>query len=266
MSKNENSPTFGTLQFLGTGASAGVPIIGCSCATCTSKNEKNQRFRTSAIINVNGSSILIDAGPDLRMQALNYGIKRVDALLISHSHYDHIGGLEELRIFNFYQKAPISCVVSDETLSDLKQLFYYLFSNRVESKNSKFDFIELKNPSGEFTICNIPIRYYTYYQKSMKVLGYRFGDLAYITDIKDYDEGIFEFLSGVSTLVISALKFTPSALHLSIDEAVDFVEKVSPKRSYFIHISHDIEYEHASCLLPQGIELAYDGLKIPLYY
>ena len=127
MSKNETNPLFGTLQFLGTGASTGVPIIGCSCAICTSKNEKNQRLRTSAIVNVNGSSILIDAGPDLRMQALKYDIKKVDALLISHSHYDHIGGLEELKIYNFYQKTPIPCIVSDESLSDLKQLFYYLF-------------------------------------------------------------------------------------------------------------------------------------------
>src|SRR5262249_2093129 len=116
------------------------------------------------------------------------------------------------------------------------------------------------------SVFDIPVGYYTYYQKSMKVMGYRFGDLAYLTDIKDYDDGIFKFLEGVQTLVVSALRFTPTHLHFTIDEAVDFAEKVSAKKSYFIHISHEIDHEHVSCLLPSGIELAYDGLQVPLQY
>lgn len=258
----------GKLLFLGTGASTGIPVIGCSCKTCTSENPKDKRLRTSALIRCSGKSILIDSGPDIRRQALAHHITTLDGLILTHTHFDHIGGLEELRTYNFIQKAPISCLLSQESLNDLKQLFFYIFSEKMHGKNftSEFDFQLLSQPSGEVELNGLPVRYFTYSQGEMKVLGLRFGDLAYFTDIKQYTNEIFEFLKGVSTLVISALRFTPSHLHLTIDEAIDFVKQTGVNKSYFIHLSHEIEHEYVESLLPTHVHLAYDGLEIPFHF
>lgn len=255
----------GTLLLLGTGSSAGTPIIGCSCAVCTSQDPKNKRLRASALLQANGKSVLIDAGPDLRQQALRYPIKRVDGLILTHSHYDHVGGLEELRAFNFMQGGAIPCLLSHETFKAVKKLFYYLFEPRYGQQNytSQFDFQPLRGDRGALEFCTLSLRYFSYLHSGMRVLGIRFGDLAYITDIKEYPETIFEDLAGVSTLVLSALRFTKSDIQFSIDEAVDFAIKSGAKRTYLIHMAHDIEYHHIQTLLPESIKPAYDGLTLP---
>ncbi len=256
-----------SLLFLGTGASTGIPVIGCSCTVCSSASDKDKRLRTSSLIRYEGKNYLIDVCPDIRQQALKFGLSRLDGLIVTHTHYDHIGGLEELRIFNFIQKMPIPCLVTQESLNDIKHLFYYLFAEKVEGQNytSQYDFQILSNGKGAATIADLPLQYCSYYQGEMKVLGLRFGDLAYITDIKTYSDDIFSFLEGVNTLVVSALRFTPSHLHFTIDQAIDFCQRVKAKKSYFIHLSHEVEHSHVQSLLPEGIHLAYDGLEIPFH-
>lgn len=255
----------GTLLFLGTGSSAGVPVIGCHCPVCSSKDPKNRRQRASVLLKCQEKTLLIDAGPDFRQQALTYDIQRIDGVLLTHTHYDHVGGLEELRIYNFRQEEAIPCLLSSSSLLEIKKLFYFLFEEDGEMKNhkSKFNFTELKEEKGDVLFCGFPFRYFSYLQGGMKVLGYRLGDLAYVTDIKNYSETIFEELKGVSSLVLSALRFTNSQIQFSIDEAIDFAEKVGAKKTYLMHMSHDIEYHHLLTLLPPSITLAYDGLEVP---
>jgi phosphoribosyl 1,2-cyclic phosphate phosphodiesterase len=255
------------LVFLGTGASSGIPVIGCRCPVCLSKDPKNKRLRASALFRWQEKTFLIDAGPDFRQQALLYDIQRIDGVLLTHTHYDHVGGLEELRIYNFRQKNAIPCLLSKASYSEVRKLFYYLFEEDGEVKNytSKFDFIQLEKEAGGTVFCDLPIRYFSYVQGGMKVLGYRLGDLAYVTDIKEHSEDIFEQLQGVSCLVVSALRFTDSRIQFSIDEAIDFAEKVGAKKTYLMHMSHEIEHHHLLNLLPPSITLAYDGLEIPFY-
>jgi phosphoribosyl 1,2-cyclic phosphate phosphodiesterase len=254
----------GLLQLLGTGASSGIPVIACKCSVCTSQNPKNRRLRTSALVQYRNKSFLIDVGPDIRLQALQYGIDHVDGLLVSHTHYDHIGGLEELRIFNFLQQRPIDCLISPEGYSDLQKLFFYIFNPRKEDMtySSSFNFHVAKSHEGQETICELPIRYFRFMQGAFPVLGFRFGDMAYLTDIKSYSKEIFEFLKGTKTLVISALRFTPSIFHFSIDEACDFARIAGAEKTYIVHIAHEIEHEAVQSLLPKDVFLGHDGQEL----
>lgn len=253
-----------TLRFLGTGSSTGTPIIGCKCAVCTSIDPKNRRLRASVLVEASGKNILIDAGPDLRQQALIYDIKRVDGLILTHAHFDHVGGLEELRAYNFMQKAAIPCLLSNDCFESIKKLFYYLFempSGRL-NYTSQFAFQPLSAERGTLEFCGISVRYFSYMHSGMKVLGVRLGDIAYVTDIKEYPETIFDDLQGLSTLVVSALRFTRSEIQFSIDEAVDFAEKCGAKQTYLMHMAHDVEYGHIKTLLPPSIKPAFDGLTL----
>lgn len=256
--------TKGTVTLLGTGASAGIPVMGCSCAVCLSHDSKNKRFRSSALVQFEGKSILIDAGPDLHQQAHKFGMKPIDGLLITHTHYDHVGGLEELRVFSYQRKAPIPCLLSETSLMHLKKLFYYLFEEHKQDKTqpSKFDFCQLESNSGMQLFCGLPIGYFTYSQPSMEVIGYRFGDLAYVTDIKEYPETIFDDLKNCKTLILSALRYTHSALQFTVHEAIEFAQKVGAEKTYLVHLSHDVEHYHLEKFLPPSIVPGYDGLEI----
>jgi phosphoribosyl 1,2-cyclic phosphate phosphodiesterase len=252
-------------QILGTGASLGVPVIGCGCATCKSPLKENKRSRTAALLTYKNKKILIDAGTDFREQALQYQINQIDGLIITHSHNDHIAGLDDLRAFFLTRTIPIPCLMSKETHQDLKHRYPYIFDNKkTESMIPQFSVKELQNERGELVFEGIKLKYFTYVQQGMSVLGLRFGDFAFVTDIKKYDETIFEDLQGVKTLVISALRFTSSTMHFTVDEAIAFSKKVKAQNTYLTHMAHEIEYETASQKLPEGVFLAYDGLTISL--
>lgn len=253
-----------TITLLGTGASSGVPIIGCSCPVCTSTNSKNRRLRTAALIKHNGENYLIDAGPDIRQQALHYGITRLDGVLVTHTHYDHVAGLEDLRVYNYIQKGKLPCVISEGSLHEIKKLFHYHFKEPSLERNysTQFEFHILPHKEGRTHLKNLHFHYFTYSQGPTSVVGYRFNDLAYLTDIKNYPEDIFEKLEGVKTLILSALRFTESPLHFTVDEACDFAERAGATHTYFTHVSHDLEYESVETLLRKGVHLGYDGLTI----
>lgn len=254
-----------TCLFLGCGSSTGVPVLGCSCRVCKSADPKNRRLRSSLFITLPNATLLIDAGPDFREQALRHNlIHPPSALLITHPHYDHIAGLEELRIYNFISGKPVLCYLSEESMQALEKIYYYHFIPTTESKNhtANFDFSILEQKEGSFSIQGHQIGYTTYFQGTMSVLGYRFGSLAYITDIKQFDESIFKFLQGVDTLIISAIRHGASRMQLSIDEAIDFSKKVKPSKTILMHMSHELEYEGLLSLLPKDVEPAYDGMQI----
>lgn len=252
------------LLFLGTGSSAGVPKIGCDCSVCTSKSPYNKRFRPSVLLQVGQKNILVDAGPDFRDQALRHNIKHLSAVILTHTHYDHIGGLDDLRIFYFIEKKPIHCLLSSCSYEEIKLRFYYQFLDNTEdnSKSVKFEYLVLPQDRGEIDFHGLHIQYLTYQQGEMPVLGLRMGNLAYITDIRTYPETIFEDLKGIDTLIVSALRQTPSPIHFNLEESLAFAEKTGCKKVYFNHIDHELDHEKTNRSLPSWAKLSYDGQVI----
>lgn len=251
---------FGTFQFLGTGASAGVPVIGCSCEVCRSPSPKNKRFRPSGILQIGGRTIAIDMGPDFRSQALAFGIHTLDGLILTHTHYDHIAGIDEVRIFNVREKKSIPCLLSRDSFIELQKRYYYFFNK--EGLSAKLDFFPFDEERGEVDFLGLKVGFCNFYQASMKVSGYRVGDFAYITDIQKYDESIFDELKGVEQLVLSALRPDASPFHLSFEEAIAFSKRVKPKQTYITHVGHFLDHDAMNALLPPGVRVAYDGLKL----
>jgi phosphoribosyl 1,2-cyclic phosphate phosphodiesterase len=182
----------GHILFLGTGASAGVPVIGCHCAVCTSELAQNKRLRTSALLTVNNRTILIDCGPDFRTQALTHKVDNIDGLILTHSHNDHTAGIDDLKIYCIRGKKSLPTLVSAETECEIVRRYYYLFNPKDLYKgfSAHLELHTLPLPQGSTEFLDIPIKYFSYEQLGMAVNGFRFGDLAYITDIRDYDEGI----------------------------------------------------------------------------
>lgn len=248
------------ITILGSGASTGVPMIGCHCAVCSSSDPRNQRLRPSALISLEGKNILIDAGPDFRMQALKYKIDHIDAVLLTHAHFDHVAGLDELRALTRISKKPMPLFCSESTLELLRKRYDYLFDAFSDSEfrvQLKCHILE----NGQVFAAETPISYVTYEQEDMQVNGFRMGDLAYICDIKRYSEEMISSLIGVNTLIIGALKKTPSLMHFSFEQAMHFGEKIRVKQMYLTHLSHEVAIEMEK-ELPEGVRFAYDGLVL----
>jgi phosphoribosyl 1,2-cyclic phosphate phosphodiesterase len=250
-----------TLTFLGTGTSNGVPMIGCDCEVCTSSDPKDFRNRTSAYLVWGNQHLLIDTATELRLQALNLGIRQVDAVLFTHAHADHTGGFDELRRFNELAQAHLPVYAGPDTADVLRERFAYAFEDVFPFYGGKPDLIlhEVRGPfeiAGK-TIVPIPVTH-----GRTNVLGYRFGPLAYVTDAKIVPESSIELLEGVDTLVINALRERPHPTHLSIADALEIIQRVAPCRAYLVHLSHEISHAAASALLPPNVEVAYDGLTI----
>lgn len=242
----------------------GVPVIGCPCEVCNSDSPYNKRLRTSALLKIEDKKFLIDAGPDLRQQALKFKINKIDGVIFTHAHQDHTGGIDELRVYYMLYKQSVPCLMSKETYEDIRARFGYMFEVQpLEIKllpRLAIEFLEDNKGITEFQ--GIPVQYMSYEQIGMKVTGYRFGKFAYVTDIRKYDEKIFEDLKGVEILVLSALRYTPSHMHFTVDEAVEFAQKVGAKETWLTHLAHELDYEKTNSYLPPNIRLAYDGLDI----
>lgn len=254
----------GRFLFLGTGGSMGVPIVGCHCAVCKSKNPCDSRMRSSALISYGNRDVLIDSGPDFRSQALRFGIDNIDGVIFTHAHYDHTAAVDELRIFSLRSGQPLPCLLSNDTLRDLRVRFYYIFeapgADLKLTTNLSPQILDGKR--GNVAFLGQQIKYATYSQGGMQVNGFRFGNLAYIIDIKEYSDDIFAMLEGVDTLILSALRMKPSHLHFTVDEAIAFAEKVKPQKTWLTHIAHELEHDEINKILPSNIFLSYDGLEV----
>lgn len=256
----------GTFLFLGTSASAGVPMIGCKCSVCTSPLPENKRLRPSGLITIGQKRFLIDAGPDFHTAALKYDIDHIDGMLLTHTHFDHCAGIDELRIFYVRHKKAVPCLLSEESLEELRRRYDYIFRTPANggSLTAQLTFQVLKGNEGKVEFEGIPITYFSYSQGGTKVTGFRIGDFAYVTDIRDYDDSIFASLEGVQTLIISALKDEPSPLHLSFQEAVDFANRVKAKETWITHVGHFLDHKQMNALLPPHVRIALDGQKLDI--
>lgn len=251
--------------FMGTGGSMGVPVLGCSCSVCLSKAFEDKRLRSSGLIRVGKKTLLIDCGPDFRVQALTYGIRDIDMVCLTHHHYDHTAGLDELRPLYMHHGKPVMCFTSKQTVDDIALRFPYMFAPPLHRDIlvPQLQFSILEGGFGKFSHEGLDFSYCTYEQPGAKVLGFRLGNFAYITDIKTYPESIFSFLDGVEVLVLSALRYTCSPMHLTVDEAVDFSRKAGSKSTYLTHIAHELDHHKLSSYLPATVQPAYDGLALP---
>lgn len=237
-------------------------MIGCHCPTCSSLSPYNKRLRPAALVEVRGKRVLLDAGPDVREQLLRQKIDHIDGLLLTHSHYDHIGGLDELRVFFFKSEKELPCLLSKTTHQEIKERYPYLFgAGRSKNYTARFDFMTVE-PGELAHFLGLDLGTLLFYQGGMEVTGYRLGKLAYVCDIHEYAPSLFDQLQGVDTLILSALRETASHVHLSLGEAIEFAQKVDAKKTYFTHIAHELEHEKASKDLPEGMHLGFDGLQI----
>jgi phosphoribosyl 1,2-cyclic phosphate phosphodiesterase len=273
----------GTVTFLGTGTSMGVPTLGCNCTVCTSQDPHDRRLRPSLLVRwpspENGQAdghlsghyqpneriVLIDTGPDFRQQALYAGIKHVDAVLYTHSHADHIFGMDDLRPLSFVtyrQSGPIPLYATAETRTVLEHVYSYTFS--PDAKYPTRARVAIKDIASETPIqvhevvfTPIPV-----FHGELPITGYRFGNVAYMTDVSTIPEESFALLEGLDVLVLSALRHTPHPSHATLDQAVRWANRIGARQTWFTHISHDLGAAETNANLPEGMALAHDGLTL----
>lgn len=254
----------GSLLILGSGTSTGVPMIGCSCPVCRSTDPRNQRSRCSALIRCGENHILIDTSTDLRFQALREGLRRIDAVLYTHTHADHVHGIDDLRAFNLKDRQSIPLYGSPECVQTLRRNFSYIF---MPGEGSGYrPRLRLEAITGPFVIGEVPIIPLPIEHGVDQVLGYRIGSLAYLTDCNRVPAATVAALAGIETLVIDALRFSPHETHFTIPEAIAFVRELGIKKTILTHLSHDVDSRQHGDSLPTGIQFAYDGQLIPLTF
>lgn len=256
----------GEMILLGTGTSVGVPVIGCACDVCRSTNPHNRRTRCSAILGLPQGNLLIDTSPDLRFQLLRESIGVVHAVVYTHEHVDHLYGLDELRLFPFAIGAPVPLYCEAQVEDRIRIAFDYAFMDRPETHPGSVPRLELRridtNPFDVLGATLQPIRmqHGPYFQ----VLGFRIGNVAYCTDTNFIPEESMRLLEGLDVLVLDTLRTTPHPTHFSLEESVEVANRLRPKMTYLTHVSHELEYDATNAWLPDHIQLAYDGQRIPL--
>ena len=244
------------LLFLGTGTSTGVPQIGCKCDVCTSGNPKDNRLRASVLISDQENRFLIDCGPDLRQQLINYGIDNLTGILLTHEHYDHIGGLDDVRPLG-----GVNVFAEKKVLNVIKRNMPYCF---VENRYPGVPTINLNEISEDtFNFHNQEIQPIRIMHAALPILGFRFGKIAYLTDVKTIENESFKLLEDLDILVINALRANKHISHLSVEEALQMADKIGAKNTYFTHISHDMGlHDEVEKQLPDNVHLSFDGLKL----
>jgi phosphoribosyl 1,2-cyclic phosphate phosphodiesterase len=257
---------------LGSGTSHGVPAIGCDCSVCRSTDPRDRRMRPSILIEVETAgtpfcesvrSILVDTSTDLRSQALAFDVRRVDAILFTHTHADHVLGLDDVRRYNQMQRAPIPCFSDEETLVALRRMFAYVF-NPPPQTGGGLPQLSLFRLAGPFTLGGVEIVPVRVFHGRLPVLGFRIGSFAYLTDCNRIPDESWPLLDGVRTLIVDALRHRPHSTHFSVSEAVDVAARIGSERAYFTHICHDLAHAETCAQLPAGVELAYDGLVLEI--
>ena len=251
------------ITVLGSGTSVGVPTIGCHCDVCTSTDPRDNRLRPSILVSYGEHNVLIDTTPDFRTQALRAKIARLDAVVFTHSHADHIMGLDDVRPFNFRQKGQIPIYAFPETMEALERCFRYIWADgKRESNVPQLDRRVLDG--SPFDVLGLEFQPIPVLHGSATIHGFRFGNAAYLTDHSDIPPESMEKLRGLDVLFLDALRYKPHPTHSTVERSTKTVELLSPRRAFFTHICHDLAHERAESMLPPHIRLAYDGLEIQL--
>lgn len=250
------------LLLLGSGTSQGVPVIGCDCDTCTSDDPRDARMRPSALITAGGSNILIDTSADFRRQMLAHRIRRLDAVLFTHAHFDHVGGFDDVRQFNVIQNRPIDCYGEADTLRELKTTFRYAFGELLQEGGGVPE--ARLHPIGEgmHRIAGAPVRALRLMHGKLPILGFRIGGIAYATDASAIPAASMDQLRDLDLLVIDALRHRPHPTHFSLEESIAAAREIGARETIFTHLAHDIHSARDSRLLPEGMRFGYDGLTV----
>ncbi len=249
-----------TLTFLGSGTSTGVPVLLCECAVCTSADPHDKRLRPSVLLEFNDRTAVIDTTPDFRTQALRERIPRLDAVLYTHGHADHIMGLDDTRVFYFRQQVPIPIYADVRCMETLRRTFAYIFDgNYAYGGVGKIDARIIEGPFDLWglTVTPIPV-----FHGKLPIYGFRFRDTAYVTDVSEIPASSFPLLEGLETLIIDGLRPEPHPTHFSLAQSLAAVEQFKPRRAFFTHIAHELGHAATNARLPSHVKLAYDGLKL----
>ena len=248
------------LTVLGSGTSLGVPTIGCRCRVCLSQDPRDKRTRPSLLVQYGGRNVVIDTTPNFRFQALRAGLSRLDAVLFTHPHADHILGLDDIRPFNFHQNSAVAIYGSRKTIASIRRTFHYIFGG-----NAPFGGVPqvaahvLDGPLELFGASFIPV---PLLHGFMEVLGFRFGSAAYLTDYGQIPERSYALLEGLDVVFLDALRHEPHPTHCTVEQALEHVARLAPRRAFLTHIAHDLAHEETNASLPEHVRLCYDGLQV----
>ncbi len=248
-----------SLTILGSGTSHGVPMIGCACPVCTSRDPRDRRTRTSALFRFAGGQVLVDTAPELRLQCLACGVDRVDAALLTHAHADHVAGLDDLRRFNELRGGPLDVHADAATLRRVQEMFAYAFDDDPDYESAKPQLRGVE-VTGPFDVCGRQVIPVPYGHGRTRVLGFRIGGVAYCPDCNFIPDDSRALLSDLDVLVLDALRRRPHPTHFTLAQAIAEAQRIGARRTYFTHITHDLSHAATSTELPPGVELAYDGL------
>ena len=249
------------ITVLGSGTSVGVPTLGCHCAVCTSTDPRDNRLRPSVLVSYGGHRVVIDTAPDFRQQALRAGLDRVDAVLFTHGHFDHIMGLDDVRPFNLRQKGRIPVYAAPEAMASVRRVFDYIFApEEPESWVAKLDPRPIDGgPLDLFGMHFTPV---PVLHGNRTIHGFRFGAAAYLTDHSAIPDSSMDLLRGLDVLFLDALRYKPHPTHSTVERSIETVERLAPRRAFFTHLCHDLGHERAESMLPPHIRLAFDGMEI----
>lgn len=250
------------VTILGSGTSHGVPMIGCPCPVCTSGNPRNRRFRTSVSVRKGDYTLLVDTTPELRLQALACGLTRVNAVLYTHTHADHLFGLDDVRRFNDLSGQELPIFGDKQTLADIRRVFSYVFK-KTQIGGGK-PRLSLHPIEPRFDLYGIDIRALPVKHGKLTIQAYRFDDFAYVTDTNGIPDETMAQLQGLDLLILDAVRFKPHSTHFGLYQALDVIRQLRPKRAYLTHLSHHFDHDATNAVLPTGVALAYDGLAIEL--